>query len=359
MKPFFSILLLLLVFFSGCSQADETTETTLTVPYFPPINSEVWETISPESLNWNTAFLPELKNYLDEKHTDAFIILKNGRIVVEYYFNGFTSATPHAWNSAGKALTSVVTGIAEQNGYLKLDDSTTEYLGPGWTVMTPEQEAAITIRHQLTMTSGGDYNVPDTACTDPECLQYLNDAGTFWFYHNAFYSLLQPVLDAATPNGFDTYFEEKLKNPIGMTGAWLQFGYQRVFLSNARSMARFAILNLNRGKWDGTQLLNENYFQAMTNTSQQLNKSYGYLWWLNGKESFRLPQSTLEFQGKLIPNAPDDLIAALGKDDQKLYIVPSQNLIVIRMGDDAGNSVPGPSGFDNELWGKLGELFNY
>jgi hypothetical protein len=97
----------------------------------------------------------------------------------------------------------------------------------------------------------------------------------------------------------------------------------------------------------------------MTNTSQQLNEAYGFLWWLNGKESYRLPQTTLEFQGKLIPNAPNDLISALGKDDQKLYIVPSQDLIVIRMGDDAGNAVPGPSGFDNELWGKLDELFDY
>jgi CubicO group peptidase (beta-lactamase class C family) len=359
MKPLFSLLVLLTIFFSSCSQSDETVETTSTAPYFPPVNSEVWETVSPESLNWNVAFLPELKNYLDVKHTDAFIILKNGRIVVEYYFNDFTAATPHAWNSAGKTLTSVLTGMAQQDGYLNLDDSTTEYLGPGWTVMTPEQEAAITIRHQLTMTSGGDYNVMDTGCTDPECLQYLNEPGSFWFYHNAFYTLLQPVLDSAIPEGFDTYFEEKLKNPIGMSGTWLQFGYNRVFFSNARSMARFGILNLNRGNWDGVQLLNENYFQEMTNTSQQLNEAYGFLWWLNGKESYRLPQTTLEFQGKLIPNAPNDLISALGKDDQKLYIVPSQDLIVIRMGDDAGNAVPGPSGFDNELWGKLDELFDY
>ncbi|QAA82888.1 class C beta-lactamase-related serine hydrolase [Aequorivita sp. H23M31] len=359
MKRFISLLFILLIISSGCSQSDEPITDNSQTPYFPPIDSEVWETITPESLNWNTALLPELKNYLNEKNTDAFIILKNGRIVVEYYFNDFSLASPHAWNSAGKTLTSVVVGIAEQNGYLNINDSTSEYLGEGWTVMTPEQERAIAIKNQLTMTSGGDYTVPDTTCTDPECLKYLNEPDTFWFYHNAFYSLLQRVLDRAIPEGFDSYFDSKLKNPIGMSGTWLQFGYNRIFFSNARSMARFGILNLNRGKWNGTQLLNKNYFQKMTESSQELNKAYGFLWWLNGKESYHLPQSTRQFQGKLIPNAPDDLIAALGKNDQKLYIVPSQGIIVVRMGDNAGNSVPGPSGFDNELWGKLSQILNY
>ena len=359
MKPLLPFFVLLWVFLSGCSQADESPTNPSTDVYFPSVSSEEWETMSPESLNWKTEFLPELKSFLSEKNTDAFMILKNGRIVVEYYFNDFTSTTPHAWNSAGKTLTSVIVGMAEQDGYLNINDATSEYLGQGWTTMSPEQEASITIRHQLTMTSGGDYTVSDNFCTDPECLQYLNDPGTFWFYHNAFYSLLQPVLDTALPNGFDSYFEEKLKTGIGMSGSWFQFGYNRVFFSNARSMARFGIFNLNRGKWDGIQLLNENYFESMTNPSQELNKAYGYLWWLNGKESYRLPQTTLQFQGKLIPNAPDDLIAALGKNDQKLYIVPSQNLIVIRMGGDSGTELPGPSGFDNDLWEKLGKVFGY
>lgn len=50
-------------------------------------------------------------------------------------------------------------------------------------------------------------------------------------------------------------------------------------------------------------------------------------------------------------NAPEDLFASLGKNDQKLYIVPSQNLVVVRMGKDTGGTALGPSGFDNELWG--------
>ena len=96
----------------------------------------------------------------------------------------------------------------------------------------------------------------------------------------------------------------------------------------------------------------------MKNTSQDLNKSYGYLWWLNGKESAMVPQSQIVFDTELIPNAPDDLYAGLGKNDQKLYVVPSQNLVVVRMGEDTGGAALGPSGFDNELWGYLNEVID-
>ncbi|MEL6975629.1 MAG: serine hydrolase, partial [Bacteroidota bacterium] len=54
-----------------------------------------------------------------------------------------------------------------------------------------------------------------------------------------------------------------------------------------------------------------------------------------------------------VPNAPADLYAGLGKNDQKLYIVPSSGLVVVRMGEDSGADLLGPSSFDNDLWGRL------
>jgi hypothetical protein len=62
--------------------------------------------------------------------------------------------------------------------------------------------------------------------------------------------------------------------------------------------------------------------------------------------------------GSLIPNAPADLYAALGKDDQKMYVIPSQKLVIIRMGNSAGGFSLAASGFDNELWGKLKTIIN-
>lgn len=123
-------------------------------------------------------------------------------------------------------------------------------------------------------------------------------------------------------------------------------------------MARFGLLNLNNGNWNGDQLLNTSFFDEMINTSQNLNKSYGYLYWLNGKESYRVPGSTDLFSGKLIPNAPDDLYAGLGANDKKMYIIPSLNMVVIRLGDAAGTTLLGPSGYDNLLWEKISTMIN-
>ncbi|MFT4153566.1 hypothetical protein [Parafilimonas sp.] len=72
-----------------------------------------------------------------------------------------------------------------------------------------------------------------------------------------------------------------------------------------------------------------------------------------------VPGSQLVLPGPLIPNAPADMYAALGKNDQKIYVVPSQQLVVIRMGERAGGFPAALSGFDNELWGKLKTVIGF
>ena len=71
-----------------------------------------------------------------------------------------------------------------------------------------------------------------------------------------------------------------------------------------------------------------------------------------------MPGTEELYPGKLIPNAPDDLIAGLGAFDQKLYVVPSKGLVIIRMGDSANEDELGPSTFDNDLWGKINAVIN-
>jgi hypothetical protein len=94
----------------------------------------------------------------------------------------------------------------------------------------------------------------------------------------------------------------------------------------------------------------------MINTSQDLNKSYGYLFWLNGKGSFMQPSIPLVFRTDLVPEAPDDMYAGMGKNDQRVYVVPSKGLVVVRMGDKATESLPAISGFDDDVWKRVNEL---
>lgn len=330
------------------------------VMYFPPVGSTTWETTDPASLKWNTTELNNLYTYLVSKNTKAFIILKDGKLVAERYFGTFTADSIWYWASAGKTMTAMLVGIAQQEGLLNINNKTSQYLGNGWTILPQAKEDLITVRNQLTMTTGLENNVPDDDCTLPSCLQYKTDAGTRWFYHNAPYTLLDKVVENASGQTYNAYFQNKIRNRIGMNGLWIKTGFNNVYYSNARSMARFGLLMLNKGKWDGTAILADtNYFNAQVNTSQSLNLSYGYLTWLNGKATHMLPATSLVFNGSFAPNAPADMYAALGKNDQKIYVVPSQRLVVIRMGESAGNVQLAVSSFDNELWGKLKAVIGY
>jgi CubicO group peptidase (beta-lactamase class C family) len=357
------VLVLLAMAFVSCQKGSdpEPNPTPAPVtPYFPPIGNGTWETKTPASLGWNETELNNLYSYLQQKNTKAFLILKDGRIAAEKYFGNFTADSNWYWASAGKTMTAFVVGIAQQEGLLNINNKTADYLGTGWTSAPLAKEALITVRHQLTMTTGLDDAVqPDNDCTLPACLQYKADAGTRWAYHNGPYTILEKVVEAATGTTYNNYFQQKIRDRIGMNGLWIKTGFNNVYYSTPRSMARFGLLLLKKGQWENTTVLNETYFKSQVNSSQSINPSYGYLTWLNGKPSYMLPTLQASFNGSLTPNAPADMFAALGKNDQKIYVVPSQNIVVVRIGESAGNVQLATSSFDNELWGKLKAVIRY
>jgi CubicO group peptidase (beta-lactamase class C family) len=318
--------------------------------YFPPTENTLWETVSVKDLNWNENQVSLLLDFLEEKNTKSFIILYNGKIVIEKYFGSHTTETPWYWASAGKTLTTATVGIAIDKGLININNPVSNYLGTNWTSAPIDKENLITSWHLLTMTSGLDDSLNDS--TDPNNLIYKADAGTRWAYHNV-YVKLQEIIEKVSNQSFNSFFNTNLRDKIGMTGLWAKLDDLSVYFSNSRSMARFGLLALNKGKWESEQIISESYFNESVNTSQNINKSYGYLWWLNGKSSYRLPQTQFEFIGNLIPNAPLDLYAALGKNDQKIYISPSKKLVIIRMGESAEGTNFALSNFDNELWEKI------
>ena len=324
--------------------------------YYPPIStSATWETTDPSTLGWCPERINNLYTFLEQENTKGFIILKDGKIVLEQYFGTFTDQSLWYWASAGKTITSFLVGKAQEENLLNINNRTSMYLGEGWTNCTLPQENNITIKNQLTMTSGLDDGVVDNHCTLPSCLDYLADSGTRWAYHNAPYTLLDDVLESATTVNLNTYTQLKLKNPTGMTGSWTTIDYNNVFFSTVRSMARFGLLIQGNGVWNGNQLINANYFSEMVNTSQTLNKSYGYLWWLNGKPSFMVPTSQIVFPGSYAPDAPTDMFAGIGKNGQIVSIAPSEGLVMIRMGEQASSSEV-PFTLCNQIWQKINEL---
>lgn len=325
--------------------------------YFPPLTGDTWETIAPESLAWCQENIDALYSYLETTESKAFIYLKDGKIVLEKYFGTFTKDSLHVWNSAGKTLTGMAVGIAQEEGYLSIRDTSSQYLGQGWTSLTPQQEEKITIRHQLSMTTGLNHT-GDHYCTEPACLVYKAEPGTRWMYHNGPYTLLDGIIEGATGMTLNAFVYQKIRAKIGMNGLFIQSGYNNVNVSNARSMARFGLLMLNRGTWNTTTVLgDQTYFDEMTNSSQTLNPAYGYLTWLNGKGSYMIPSPDIQFtvNDNPLPNAPMDVFAALGKNGQIINVSPSQKIVMIRFGADDGGSLIGNQ-YNDTIWQKINAL---
>lgn len=350
------LLLFLLPLVTACTKDNGGGTPPAETMYYPPASGTAWETKTIASLGWNQSAVQPLKDYLQLKNTKSFMILVNGRIVMEEYFDGHTATATWPWNSAGKTLTTAMTGIAQQEALVNINTSVSAYLGAGWTSAPVAKENLITVRHLLTMTSG--LNDASNLVTTAN-LTYLADAGTRWSYHNVFQKLMD-VAAAASGQSFDTYFNTKLKNKLGMDGFWNNGVIFKIYHSNTRSMARFGILALNKGKWDTEQVVSENFFTESINTSQSINPSYGFLWWLNGKSNYMLPGGQTVYPGTLIPNAPADMYAAMGAEDQRIYVSPAKKMIVVRMGNasDPVNPNFALSGFDNELWQKINAVIN-
>lgn len=315
-----------------------------------------WETVTAADAGWDPAALDEVVAFAGSHATKSLLLVVGGRILVEHHF-GVDPSFRREVASCQKSVVAVLVGMAVERSLLSLDDAVSDHLGPGWSAAGPGPEGSITVRHLVSMTSG----------LDPR-LQVVAPPGEVWSYNNAAYHQVQPVLEAATGRSIGALSDEWLWSPIGATASsWYERpgdgAESRDSLGNrlwglimsARDMARFGLLVERAGSFGEGRVFDPSVFleDALTSSSDQ-NPSYGYLWWLNGQEGFRLgPAGDLQ-PGPLIPHAPDDLVAALGKDDQKIYVSRSQQIVLVRQGDRAGSrSLETMSSFDDELWTRV------
>lgn len=322
--------------------------------YFPPTNGNNWDTLSPTSLNWCTDSINALYDYLETENSKSFILLKDGKIVLEKYFGTYTQDSSYTWFSAAKSLRAFLIGKAQEEGYLDITDKTSDYLGQNWTSLTTAQEDSITIWHQLTMTSGLDES--NFSCVTANCLNYVSTAGSRWSYHNGPYSLLNDLLQSATGVTQNSYTTSRVKTPIGMGGFWISLLGNSSYYSKARDMARYGLLVSNKGIWDNDTLLADtNYLNQMVSPSQTLNPSYGYLWWLNGQNGYVTTGTPTFVNGSISPNAPMDTYTAAGSQGQFISISPSNGFVMIRQGN-TGTSNYTEFGLHDGIWKRIMNL---
>ena len=335
--------------------------------YFPPAKGQ-WEKIDPAKIGWNPAKLKELMDYAGKNKSSSVVILYRGRILAEQYWlldpkEKTAAGKPNPYfhmrlgknvkgraiedvASAQKSVTTMLVGIAQHKGLLKITDPVHKHLGKGWSKAPAEAEARITIRHLISMNSGLDTR-----------LQFVAPAGTKWFYNTTAYSRSLTCVSKAAKMDANQLTKKWLTGPTGMTDSrwakrpWSERGgivaNQYGLATTARDLARFGILMLANGNWEKKNVIEDKaYLKAAISPSQKINPSYGYLWWLNGGP-FVARGNGQKRQGRLIPAAPKDMYAAQGKLGRRLYVLPSQQLIITRLGDQA------PNNFNTEFFKRL------
>lgn len=329
--------------------------------YFPPAEGE-WQTVSPKDLGWDETALDAALQYAGESQSTGVVILHNGRMVAEKYWDA-KNASPRLRRmiaevldgnrtrediaSVQKSVTSFLCGVAVTKGLLNIDKPVSACLGEGWSKAKPEQEGAIAVRHLMTMTSGLNAG-----------LEYQVPPGSRWRYNTNAYAKTTKVLEAAVGKDMNALTAEWLTGPTGMRESkWEQRARLEAaveansigFVTSARDLARFGLLILAGAKWNGEDLLNNPaYLKESLSPSQALNPAYGLLWWLNGQSNYVEAAGGTRVDGALVPSAPGDMVQASGALGRKCYIVPSLGLVVTRLGDQ-----PGDPRFDAKFWGLL------
>jgi CubicO group peptidase (beta-lactamase class C family) len=292
---------------------------------------------------WSGADFDELDEFLSVTNGEAFAIVEGGVTVHDWYRTDDTYARDIA--SAQKSVLSLLVGRAITDGFISIDTLVDDVLGSSW---TPHgQTSAVTVRHLLTMTSGLD-----------DSLALVAAPGTAWLYSGAFAQLFA-VLGATTGRQVDDLASEWLFDPAGGDGAVFYERRTDEFAPIGMRATAKDLVAIGQTVLDGSQPgLPGQWLAESLAPSQPFNASYGYLWWLNGQESFMLPGPKPPARpGSLIPTAPADLVAALGKADQKLYVSRGLDLVVARLGDKADpESRPALSTFDAALWTILDRL---
>jgi CubicO group peptidase (beta-lactamase class C family) len=293
----------------------------------------------------------------------SIVIIRHGYLVAEWFG---VPTMPHTtfdiW-SCTKSATGVAFGLLLDDSLhhkllhdvqISLDTPVYDFVPEGYPLSDPEKQK-IKLRNTLTMTSGipgesrgliglavaprsGEYEL--ALGKEPNrfgisAAKLTGQPGTVWDYSDAAFAHLSLFFAHATGREIADYMKERVFDPIGIEDvSWDRQGgsghigshtnaHSGLHLS-ARDFARLGYLLAHDGKWQDKQIVPREWIQTATRSSQQLNPSYGYTFWVNT-------------DGVLWPSAPRDAFAFRGYGANRCYVVPSLDLVVVRVGDAPPN----------------------
>jgi CubicO group peptidase (beta-lactamase class C family) len=348
-KRFFLFLLAIIILFSGYAVISGKTYLFKAVWYnFAGIddykiftNDTVTTSVAqpwPVAANFNTINVPDtLSGLLKDLKTVGVVVVKNGSLLYEKYWDGYSDSSLSNSFSMAKSITSLLIGVAIKEGKIKsVDEPVSTYL--------PEFKeglaAKLRIKDLLTMSSGSNwdeayvnpFSVTTEAyygsdlCKTATGVRIKREPGTHYYYKSGDTELLGLIVEKATGRSLSQYAGEKLWQPLGAEHPALwstdrKDGVEKAFCcfnSNARDFARIGQLMLDSGQWKGKAIIDPDYYSQsispcnIPDASGQPCNYYGYQWW--------------------IAHAYPGVFYARGILGQYIIIIPSKRIVIVRLG---------------------------
>ncbi len=306
--------------------------------YWP---TDGWRNSTPEEQGMDSGQLADLVEDIQTsgKRVDSVTVIRNGYVVLNAYFYPFEKDLKHIIHSVTKSITSTLVGIATDRGEIRSVSQPVLEFFPNRTIANvDEHKRSMTLEHLLTMTSGFD-------CSDsyrhrwkglldmrrsPDWTQHVLNLpmreapGQNFDYCNGASFLLSAIIEKATGKQALDYAKTRLFGPLGITDVrWpasprgTTVGWGEMWLK-PHDMAKLGWLYLNKGMWDGVQIVSSKWVEKATETrvTAGLFAGYGYQWWQDS-----------------------DYYAAYGYAGQVIFVVPSKNIVVVFTGDLPGGQL--------------------
>jgi CubicO group peptidase (beta-lactamase class C family) len=324
----------------------------------PQQTDDGWQTVSLTSVGIDADKLQKMVDQICDSTYQGIhstLIIKDGKLVFEQYFNGytfnynakdfkgqftkFTLNTIHNLASVTKSVTSVLFGIAGDQGFIDTIDDKLFNFFPQYASLNDSMKSQITLQHLLTMTSGIMWNEQDVFYSEVENdiiqlfivadpVRYIlskpviHKPGSTYYYNGGNTNLLGEVIQETSKLKLDDFAKKYLFDPLGINQyQWIHINPDMVYASGdlklrPRDMAKLGYLMLNDGVWKAKQILSTKWIENSTKSYVHFNNKagYGYQWWIKIYE---------------LGNVSIHSFAANGWGGQKIMVLPGLDAVVV------------------------------
>ncbi|MDT0643461.1 serine hydrolase [Zunongwangia sp. F363] len=311
--------------FSAANKGFPNGQQVYNIPTSPGIN------IPALQLAVDSAFDRENEN---SKKTRAVLVLHKNKLVAEKYSPGFSENSKFLGWSMTKSVTNAVLGILEKQGRIFLEQNN---LFPEW---KNDERAKISLNNLLQMNSGLEWEEDYSTLSDVNRMLFMEKnmphvqlekplkgkPNESWNYSSGTTNLLSWFIrkQFGSHQEYMDFWYRELIDKIGMNSMTIETDLEGNYIGSsyawatARDWAKFGLLYLNKGKWNGEQVLNESWVDYSAKPTNTSNGEYGAHFWLNAEGKY--------------PNVPRDMFSCNGFQGQYIFIIPSKEMVIVRFG---------------------------